>query len=210
MEKERCSPTGKYSDKIEFISDLVNGELSLLPDIHQPPDSVSASASLNGSNSKSVRAGQGCGEMKKLPDIAKGKKQTNSTDSSENEGANTTSASIAASVEGIVTSNSFDKTGDKAPKLNEKHKNGEHRSFIKALIANGTPEEVVNYKCYLKILDDGLLEKHKGRYLYISKGKLLNKSFKRIHDIYEYIPPDLTGPGGSQASIVYVPINYNS
>jgi hypothetical protein len=58
-------------------------------------------------------------------------------------------------------------------------KNVDHIEFVNELIRLGTEEEKLNYKAYLRALEDGLLENHRGRFVFISKGKMLNKSLGR-------------------------------
>lgn len=65
-----------------------------------------------------------------------------------------------------------------------------HVELVENLIKNGSEEEKKNYITYLKALRDGLLENHRGRYILIRNGKMLNKSFKRAHDIFDRFPPD--------------------
>ena len=66
--------------------------------------------------------------------------------------------------------------------------------------------EKLNIKAYLRALEDGLLENHRGRYVFISKGKMLNKSFKRAHDVYDHVNMDRETIPSPHAMFVYVPI----
>jgi hypothetical protein len=83
----------------------------------------------------------------------------------------------------------------------------EHIQFVKSLIADATDYERVNYCSYLKALQDGLLENHQGRYIYISKGKMLNKSFKRPHDAVDHLPSKEDSFPYEHAVFIYVPHN---
>jgi len=65
-----------------------------------------------------------------------------------------------------------------------------HVELVENLIKLASEEEKKNYITYLKALKDGLLENHRGRYILIRNGKMLNKSFKRAHDIFDRFPPD--------------------
>lgn len=84
----------------------------------------------------------------------------------------------------------------------------EHIKFVQALIADATEQERINYISYLKALKDGLLENHQGRYVYISKGKMLNKSFKRPHDAVDHVPENADTFPYSHSVFVYVPMLY--
>lgn len=82
-----------------------------------------------------------------------------------------------------------------------------HVEFIEKLIeGNCCEEERINYKSYLKALNNGLLESHRGRFVFICKGKMFNKSFKRAHDIFDYLPPDSCPFPSANATFMYVPI----
>ena len=88
-------------------------------------------------------------------------------------------------------------------------KSADHVELVGNLIKYGTEDEKVNYRAYLKALKDGLLEGHRGRYLFVNKGKLFNKSFKRPHDILDHFPasPEDLFTNFEKATIVYVPVN---
>ena len=81
----------------------------------------------------------------------------------------------------------------------------EHIRFVQSLIKDATEPERVNYLSYLKALRDGLLETHQGRYIYISRGKLLNKSFKRPHDALDHFPQYADANPYTHALFIYVP-----
>jgi hypothetical protein len=81
----------------------------------------------------------------------------------------------------------------------------EHIQFVKSLINDATDFERVNYRSYLKALQEGLLENHQGRYIYISKGKMLNKSFKRPHDAVDHLPCKDDSFPYEHAIFIYVP-----
>lgn len=78
-----------------------------------------------------------------------------------------------------------------------------HIELVENLIKMGTEEEKKNYVTYLKALRDGLLENHRGRYILIRNGKMLNKSFKRAHDIFDRFPPD-SGSFPSANSVITI------
>jgi hypothetical protein len=80
-----------------------------------------------------------------------------------------------------------------------------HVEFIQKLIDTVSEEEKVNYRSYLKALNNGLLESHRGRFVFISKGKMFNKSFKRAHDIFDYLPADSCPFPSPSATFMYVP-----
>ena len=86
-------------------------------------------------------------------------------------------------------------------------KDTDHISFVEGLIKTSHDDERINYTTYLKALKDGLLENHKGRYVFIRKGKMLNKSFKRAHDIFDHFPPESCSFPSSSATFIYVPLN---
>jgi hypothetical protein len=81
----------------------------------------------------------------------------------------------------------------------------EHVKFVQSLLADATEHERVNYQSYLRALRDGLLENHQGRYVYISKGKMLNKSFKRPHDAVDHISDSAEGFPYLYSLFIYVP-----
>ena len=85
-------------------------------------------------------------------------------------------------------------------------KNTDHIEFVNELIRSGTEEEKLNYRAYLRALEDGLLENHRGRFVFISKGKMLNKSFKRAHDVYDHVNVDANTFSTQQSTFVYVPL----
>lgn len=66
--------------------------------------------------------------------------------------------------------------------------------------------EKLNIRAYLRALEDGLLENHRGRFVFISKGKMLNKSFKRAHDVYDHVFLVNETMPSQHAMFVYVPI----
>mmetsp|Transcript_22952 Transcript_22952/g.38410 ORF Transcript_22952/g.38410 Transcript_22952/m.38410 type:complete len:111 (-) Transcript_22952:203-535(-) len=82
--------------------------------------------------------------------------------------------------------------------------NLDHILFVQKLIEEAETHERINYQSYLKALQEGLLDSHQGRYIYISKGRMLNKSFKRPHDVIDYFPDysDIF----SDSIFIYVPI----
>uniref|UniRef100_A0A7S3M4T0 Uncharacterized protein n=1 Tax=Spumella elongata TaxID=89044 RepID=A0A7S3M4T0_9STRA len=81
----------------------------------------------------------------------------------------------------------------------------EHISFVQRMINEASDAERVNYVSYLKALREGLLENHKGRYIYISKGKMLNKSFKRPHDVLDHFPQNNEVFPYTSSNVIYVP-----
>ena len=84
-----------------------------------------------------------------------------------------------------------------------------HVEFIQKLIEYVTEEEKINYRSYLKALNNGLLESHRGRFVFICKGKMFNKSFKRAHDIFDYLPSEACSFPSASATFMYVPIYGN-
>lgn len=80
-------------------------------------------------------------------------------------------------------------------------------AFIKNLIDYGSEAEKINYAGYLKAWKGGILEKHRGRFVFIYRGKILNKSFRRAHDVYDHIPPNFCSFPTDEATLVYVPLN---
>ena len=85
----------------------------------------------------------------------------------------------------------------------------QHIDLVGNLIKNGTEAEKINYRVYLKAFKDGLLESHRGRFLFINRGKMFNKSFKRAHDIFDHFSAsseDLFSNSGG-ATIIYVPLH---
>ena len=85
-------------------------------------------------------------------------------------------------------------------------KNTEHIEFVNELIRNASESEKLNFRAYLRALEDGLLENHRGRFVFISKGKMLNKSFKRAHDVYDHVALVSETIPSPHATFVYVPI----
>jgi hypothetical protein len=85
--------------------------------------------------------------------------------------------------------------------------NMEHIDFVQRMINDATAEERLNYVSYLKALKEGLLDNHQGRYIFISKGRMLNKSFKRPHDVLDHFPHSSgdTLPY-SHSMFIYVPM----
>lgn len=83
--------------------------------------------------------------------------------------------------------------------------NTEHVTFVESLMVSATEEEKLNYRSYLKALKDGLLDNHRGRYIYICKGKMLNKSFKRAHDVFDHFPAEVNSYSYSESVFIYVP-----
>ena len=83
----------------------------------------------------------------------------------------------------------------------------EHIEFVELLISNASEDEKINFGTYLKALKDGILENHRGRFVFIRKGKMLNKSFKRAHDIFDHFPPDSCTFPSASATFIYVPLN---
>lgn len=83
--------------------------------------------------------------------------------------------------------------------------NLDHIEFVQRLIDDANEVERLNYTSYLKALKEGLLENHQGRYIYISKGKMLNKSFKRPHDVLDHFPQNADQFPYSHSVFIYVP-----
>lgn len=81
----------------------------------------------------------------------------------------------------------------------------EHIAFVQRMINEASDSERLNYVSYLKALREGLLENHKGRYIYISKGKMLNKSFKRPHDVLDHFPQNNEVFPYTNSNVIYVP-----
>ncbi len=81
----------------------------------------------------------------------------------------------------------------------------EHIEFVQRMIDEASDSERINYVSYLKALREGLLENHKGRYIYISKGKMLNKSFKRPHDVLDHFPQNSDIFPYTNSIVIYVP-----
>mmetsp|Transcript_26048 Transcript_26048/g.53101 ORF Transcript_26048/g.53101 Transcript_26048/m.53101 type:complete len:113 (-) Transcript_26048:26-364(-) len=79
--------------------------------------------------------------------------------------------------------------------------------FVEKMILDASPEMKVNYQSYLQALREGLLKNHQGRYIYISKGRMLNKSFKYPHDVTDYfhIPLPNTPSFFTYSTVIYVP-----
>ena len=65
----------------------------------------------------------------------------------------------------------------------------EHIEFVQNLINDDstTEQERMNYMSYMRALVGGTLEDHQGRYVYLSKGVLLDKSFKNPHDVLDHL-----------------------
>ena len=81
----------------------------------------------------------------------------------------------------------------------------DHIEFVQRLIVEGTENERLNYISYLKALREGLLENHQGRFVYISRGKMLNKSLKLPHDVLDHFPQSPESSPYEHAVFVYVP-----
>lgn len=87
----------------------------------------------------------------------------------------------------------------------------EHITFVESLVSSPhlSEQERINVKSYLRAVRDGLLENHRGRFIYIRKGRMLNKSFKRAHDVFDHVlPPDShekADPVCADATFIYVP-----
>mmetsp|Transcript_32449 Transcript_32449/g.44312 ORF Transcript_32449/g.44312 Transcript_32449/m.44312 type:complete len:101 (-) Transcript_32449:331-633(-) len=97
---------------------------------------------------------------------------------------------------------------DQSQQLNNSNlKIDHHVELVENLIKLATEEEKKNYITYLKALKDGLLENHRGRYILIRNGKMLNKSFKRAHDIFDRFPPDSGSFPSASSTFAYVPLN---
>ena len=82
----------------------------------------------------------------------------------------------------------------------------ENKIFVKSLNAYLFVSEKLNIRAYLRALEDGLLENHRGRFVFISKGKMLNKSFKRAHDVYDHVFLVNETIPSQHAMFIYVPI----
>jgi hypothetical protein len=82
----------------------------------------------------------------------------------------------------------------------------ESKIFVKSLNAYLFVSEKLNIRAYLRALEDGLLENHRGRFVFISKGKMLNKSFKRAHDVYDHVFLVNETIPSQHAMFIYVPI----
>jgi hypothetical protein len=94
--------------------------------------------------------------------------------------------------------------------LNDSIKNDyDPLQFIKKLISDGSEAEKLNYAGFLKALKGGILDKHRGRFVFIYKGKILNKSFRLAHEVYDHIPSTFCSFPTEDATVVYVPLNLN-
>jgi hypothetical protein len=62
----------------------------------------------------------------------------------------------------------------------------EQFKFVQSLIDMADKNEKKNYESYMRALREGLLSGHGGRWIFVQRGRIYNRSFKRPHDIIDY------------------------